>query len=113
MVGAVARDPDARIWLSESGAAGVTFDGFCAARLERAPPIQVETVRAEITDLWVTPERRRRGVGRELVAAALSWAKERGVERCEVRVASANEEGQAFWRALGFGDLVDVLHRRL
>ena len=36
-----------------------------------------------------------------------------GMKRVEVRVASRNPEGQAFWRALGFGDLMDVLHRRL
>jgi hypothetical protein len=33
--------------------------------------------------------------------------------RVEVRVAARNAEGQAFWRALGFGDFVDVLDRRL
>ena len=34
-------------------------------------------------------------------------------ELFEVRVASGNAEGQAFWRALGFDDLMDVLHKRL
>ena len=38
---------------------------------------------------------------------------ERGVGRVEVRVAAANAEGQAFWRSLGFGDHVHVLHRKL
>jgi hypothetical protein len=35
------------------------------------------------------------------------------VGRVEVRVAARNSEGQAFWRALGFHDLMDVLQRRL
>jgi hypothetical protein len=30
-----------------------------------------------------------------------------------VRVAVRNAEGQAFWRALGFSDWMDVLERRL
>ena len=51
--------------------------------------------------------------GPALVERALGWVEERGVERCEVRVASLNAEGQAFWRSIGFGDLMDVLHRRL
>jgi hypothetical protein len=35
------------------------------------------------------------------------------VPRVEVRVAVRNAEGQAFWRALGYDDLVDVLQRPL
>ena len=30
-----------------------------------------------------------------------------------IQVAHGNREGQAFWRALGFDPLMDVLHRRL
>jgi len=61
----------------------------------------------------VSANERRRGVGRALAERALLWVEEQGVERCEVRVADANVEGQRFWRALGFGDLMDVLQRRL
>jgi len=87
--------------------------GFCTVRIDRAPPIQREVRRAEITDLMVRANERRRGVGRALVERALGWVEERGVERCEVRVASRNAEGQSFWRSLGFGDWMDVLQRRL
>jgi GNAT superfamily N-acetyltransferase len=87
--------------------------GFCSIRVDRAPAIFEETERAEITDLGVAPAARRRGVGRGLAEAALRWAAERGIARAEVRVASENCEGQAFWRVLGFDDLMDVLQRRL
>ena len=87
--------------------------GFCSVRIDRAPPIQLEVRRAEITDLMVDANERRRGLGRALVESALAWVEGRGVERCEVRVASRNAEGQGFWRSLGFGDLMDVLQRRL
>lgn len=87
--------------------------GFCSVRVDRAPPILVEVERAEITDLGVREDARRRGIARVLVDAALGWLGERGVARVEVRVASQNPEGQGFWRALGFADHVDVLHRRL
>jgi hypothetical protein len=30
-----------------------------------------------------------------------------------VRVVAGNTDGRAFWRALGFGALMDVLERRL
>ena len=110
LLAATLRDPDSAIFVCERDG---SLLGFCSARIDRAPPIQVEVERAEITDLIVSARERRRGVGRALVERALVWVDERGVERCEVRVARANTEGQHFWRALGFGDLMDVLHRRL
>ncbi len=87
--------------------------GFCGARIDRAPPILKERRRAEIADLLVEPSARRRGLGRALAAAAAGWARQQGVERIEVRVVAGNVEGQAFWRALGYADFVNVLHRRL
>jgi GNAT superfamily N-acetyltransferase len=110
LLDALFRDPDTAIFVYERDAA---LTGFCSARIDRAPPILLEDRRAEITDLMVCADERRRGIGRALVECALDWLKERGVERCEVRVATRNTEGQHFWRSLGFGDLMDVLQRRL
>jgi GNAT superfamily N-acetyltransferase len=107
---ATLRDPEAAVFVCERDDALL---GFCTVRIDRAPPIQAEVQRAEITDLMVLASERRRGVGRALVERALAWVKARGVERCEARVASSNSEGQQFWRSVGFGDLMDVLHRRL
>lgn len=104
------RDPDALLLVCDLEG---DLAGFCAARIDRAPAVFEETERAEITDLAVREQRRRRGIGRALAEAALAWVEERGLSRVEVRVASRNVEGQGFWRALGFGDLMDVLQRRL
>ena len=90
-----------------------TLSGLCIARVDRAPPIHLETCRGEITDLFVRASKRRRGVGRALLGAALAWVKQRGASRIEVRVAATNPEALAFWRASGFADFMDVLHRPL
>jgi GNAT superfamily N-acetyltransferase len=87
--------------------------GFCLAQVESAPPLLPERARAVITDLLVRGEARRRGIGRALAEAGRAWARQRGVERLEVRVAVANVEGQAFWRALDFEPFVDVMQHRL
>lgn len=103
--------PDARLWVWEGDDGEVA--GFCAAQRRAAPPAAAERARIEITELAVAPGARRRGVGRALASAALAWAAAAGVARVEVRVAARNPAGQAFWRTLGFADLVDVLDRRL
>jgi len=103
-------DPDAAAFVCESGE-GVW--GMAMVRIDRAPPILEEVERAEITDLGVEPDWRRRGVATQLVRVALGWIRARGVERVEVRVAAGNAEGQAFWRALGFGPHMQILQRRI
>ena len=107
---ATLRDADAALLVCE-GETGLA--GFCSVRVDRAPRIMVETQRAEITELIVSPGQRRRGIGRALVEDCLSWLAERGLARCEIRVAADNAEGGSFWRALGFDPWMDVLQRRL
>jgi ribosomal protein S18 acetylase RimI-like enzyme len=110
LLSALMRDRDAEIFVYDVDA---DVPGMCIVRIDRAPPILEEVERAEITDLGVRESERRRGIGRALVAEALRWVEESGVGRVEVQVAHGNEEGQAFWRAAGFGDFMDVLHKRL
>ena len=104
------READAAVFVGETGPEVV---GFCAVRLRAAPALLAEAGRAEITELYVRDADRRRGIGRALADAALGWVRGRRIDRVEVRVAARNAEGQAFWRALGFGDLMDVLQLRL
>lgn len=110
LLGALARERDARIFVYDRAG---DLPGMCIVRIDRSPPILEEVERAEITDLGVREDERRTGIGRELVDAALEWVRDCGVERVEIQVAHGNREGQAFWRALGFDDLMDVLQRRL
>lgn len=104
------RDPDVELLVCELGGNVV---GLCIVRIDHAPAILEETERAEITDIGVRPAFRRRGLASLLLEAALEWIRDRGVSRVEIQVASDNPEGQAFWRAHGFADFMDVLHKRL
>lgn len=107
---ALQRDRDAEIFVWDADG---DLPGMCIVRIDRAPPILEEVERAEITDLGVRADHRRQGIGGALALQAMRWVKASGVSRCEIQVAHGNVEGQAFWRAQGFADLMDVLHKRL
>jgi len=116
LVSAQLSDPDAATFVWERTARGPgrgALAGLCIVRIDRAPPINWEVERAEVTDLIVAKDSRRLGIGGALLDSALAWVARNGVERVEVRVAARNPEGQAFWRARGFGDWMDVLQLHL
>jgi len=107
---ALDRDPDCEIFVFDEGG---DLPGMLIVRVDHAPPIMAESERAEITDLGVREDARRRGIGTALLDAALAWVRASGVRRVEVQVAHANGAAQAFWRARGFADFMDVLDKRL
>jgi ribosomal protein S18 acetylase RimI-like enzyme len=104
------RDPDCLILVYDDAG---DLPGMLIVRIDQSPPIMRETERAEITDIGVRESERRRGIANLLLEVALEWVRECGVSRIEVQVASGNPEGQGFWRARGFSDLMDVLHLRM
>lgn len=56
----------------------------------------------DLTYVGVVPERRRRGLGRALVRAAIDHVMERGGERLEVAVDARNGPARQLYRELGF-----------
>jgi ribosomal protein S18 acetylase RimI-like enzyme len=55
--------------------------------------------RGYVNGLYVPPELRRRGIGRDLMAAALGWLRERGCESVRLH---ASDAGRPLYAALGF-----------
>jgi ribosomal protein S18 acetylase RimI-like enzyme len=110
LLGAMQRDPETLILVYDEGG---DLPGMLIVRIDQSPPILRETERAEITDLGVRESERRRGIANVLLDVGLDWVRASGVSRVEVQVAQGNPEGQGFWRARGFTDLMDVLHLRM
>jgi GNAT superfamily N-acetyltransferase len=69
------------------------------------PRIFETPARAEIAGLVVDETARGRGIGQELVTAAVDWARERGCLAIRVRSNVARERAHAFYRREGFGDI--------
>lgn len=56
----------------------------------------------EIDSLYIEPQARRQGIGKQFVEAALRWLVERGCEGIKLWVHPSNTEAMAFYGRLGF-----------
>lgn len=74
--------------------------GLAALRL--APTVFYETPHAELTELYVEPAYRRRGVGRALIVHVARLAQEQGARSLLVLTDFCNDEAQALYRSAGF-----------
>jgi [ribosomal protein S18]-alanine N-acetyltransferase len=80
--------------LVAEGAAGEPLRGYACFREGGGE--------AELLRLAVEPAARRRGLGRQLVAAGLNRLRSAGVGSCHLEVRPANASALAVYRALGF-----------
>jgi len=58
--------------------------------------------RGGITSIAVAPTHRRQGIGRALLAEALHWLREHGVQQADLEVSVANRAAQSLYQAFGF-----------
>ena len=54
-----------------------------------------------LSDLYVRPSHRQRGIGRELVERMMIWFRSQDIRHYEWHVSAHNRQAIAFWRALG------------
>ena len=88
---------------------GAGLAGFIIGRLAQNPPVFRQPYYGYITDTCVDERWRRHGVGRALFAAMRAWFHGQGLLTMQVNVAARNPASQAFWREMGFKDLLDRL----
>lgn len=77
--------------------ATVTAGGAVAARGR----VSCQEDWAGVTDLWVSPGRRRSGLGRHVLGALVGWAAERGARTAYLQVRGDNEPALAMYASLG------------
>jgi ribosomal protein S18 acetylase RimI-like enzyme len=78
--------------------------GFALANLGETNPRT-----AHLTDLYVRPEARRRGVGKELLAAVAAAARDAGLAHLTLEVGSDNAAARVVYDRLGFREVQRVL----
>lgn len=84
--------------------------GFTSLRV--VPAID-PTPYAEVTDLFVVEDARRRGVGTALVRHCEDLARTRGAATLVLLTGHANPDAQAFYRRLGYADYALAFRKRL
>lgn len=86
--------------------------GYLVGRLRE--PARVRPVRiASLESIFVQEEHRSQGIGEQLTARFLDWARQQGADRVEVVAYAANEAAIRFYRRLGFIPHNVVLERDL
>jgi GNAT superfamily N-acetyltransferase len=88
---------DARLWVAELSGSVVGFTGLI-----------VRGNQAEVEPVVVSPDARRRGIGRTLVAAAVEAARAESVGQIKVRPVARNAQAIQFFHELGFTSLGHV-----
>lgn len=88
--------------------------GYVLVRLER--PFIVESPIREIghiSQVYVVPTERRRGIATALVAAAEAMFRERGISWAQLSYQPSNRAAEASWTALGFAPFRVYARKRL
>ena len=67
--------------------------------------------RGYISHTAVSSAWRHKGVGKQLVEAALNALKKQNITKVNLVVFARNEDGNAFWEALGFTERPDLTYR--
>lgn len=99
--GWLAGEPPALHTLVAESGEGIA--GFLAMALPARDPEEAEDV-AEIPALYLDPPRRRAGIGRTLMDAALEAMRERGYREAMLWMLRGNDGAAAFYAATGWRD---------
>jgi GNAT superfamily N-acetyltransferase len=84
------------------GIDGERLIGFCLLTISRNLPMFLPERYGYLSDLFVCPEARRRGIGRRMVEQGLEWLGEHGIGSVQLQFYEFNKTGAAFWQAMGF-----------
>ncbi|WP_260706461.1 GNAT family N-acetyltransferase [Edaphobacter flagellatus] len=59
--------------------------------------------KGQIISMWVAPEARRLGIGRQLIDKIAVWAASKSIKTLHLMVTSVNDSAIEFYRSIGFG----------
>lgn len=93
-----------RVWVVDTG---TQLAGY--AILTFNYDLEFGGVEGLLTDMFIAPRYRRRGIGAELLAAVCDFLRNAGVTTMELQVTRSNRRAQLFYQSLGFKPLDRVV----
>ena len=94
-------DPEADFALAQVGAASTVLIARGAGAIEGSVMVGFDGHRGWVYYLAVSPDQRRTGLGRALMAAAEDWLRARGAPKLQLMVREDNAAALDFYEALG------------
>jgi len=90
------------LFVAESGGEIV---GFLSGELREGSPAFSPKTWAAVEDVYVVPELRSHGIGRDLFEAFQGWAHHKGATGVSLQVAAGNRRAREFYERLGFREV--------
>jgi ribosomal protein S18 acetylase RimI-like enzyme len=83
---------------------------YSISQISKYPPISRLDTFGHISDMAVTSEYRRQGIGERMLSRMYDWFESRNIDRIELSVAARNQVGYSFWKKQGFQDYMHRLY---
>lgn len=93
-----------RVWVVDTG---TQLGGY--AILTYNYDLEFGGVEGLLTDMFIVPRHRRRGLGAELLVAVRDFLRNAGITTMELQVTRSNRRAQLFYQSLGFKPLDRVV----
>jgi len=84
--------------------------GYSSSRISEHPPTLEHDNYGEITDMAVTAEYQRKGIGERMLKRICEWFESRNIDRIELSAAANNQISYSFWKKHGFQDFLHRLY---
>jgi ribosomal protein S18 acetylase RimI-like enzyme len=102
-------DPARAVLVAEEN--GRLVVGYAAGVVSPGDGVRVPERLGQVSDCYVLPARRRRGIARRLATRLQDLLFERGADAVRLQAVSRNADALGFWRSLGYEVLEEVLER--
>ena len=105
-------DPTADIMLARKETNSTVLLGRNDGALVASVMVGHDGHRGSVYYLTVDPDRRYKGYGRVIMAAAEDWLRARGVQKLQLMVRPDNSQVQAFYQSLGYFEQPRIIYAK-
>ncbi len=102
--------PHSAVFVAQKGTDVV---GYLLATILENMPIVMTPAFGFISEIAVTRQGRRKGIGARLLQEAHAWFRTQHITTVEVNVSVKNAVSRSFWRKMGYRDFIERMQKNL